>query len=134
MSQKQLFERLGSPLVNARWSWGAIRARDGVVFLRVWQDEIKRVDGRLFMRVTANHFFQSHDPSNLGWLERLKHIDSVRGGATSYMVMCVAENANAIPRKVQSFNQDEVFTAGQLIEADGDTWLELGPRVRVQDV
>lgn len=134
MSQKQLFERLGAPLVNARWSWGAVRDRDGVVFLRVWQDEIKRIDGRLFMRITANDYFLNHDPANHGWLERLRHIESVRGGATSYMVMCVAKHVNAIPREVQSFNRDEVFTGGQLIEADGDTWLALGPRVRVQDV
>lgn len=134
MSQKQLFERLGAPLVNARWSWGAVRNSDGVVFLRVWQDEIKRIDGRLFMRITDNDYFPKHDPSNHGWLERLRHIDSVRGGATSYMVMCIARDVKAIPREVQSFNRDEVFQGGQLIDTAGDTWLELGPRVRMQDV
>jgi hypothetical protein len=132
MSQKELFERLRAPLVNARWSWGAVRQSDGVVFLRVWQDEIKRDDGRLFMRITANDYFQNNDPTNLGWQERLRHVALVRGGAASYMVMCVAKDANASPREVQSFNKNEVFRGGQLVDADGDTWLELQERVSTQ--
>ena len=39
MSLTQFFDQLGAPLANSRWSWGAQRARDGVVFMRVWQDE-----------------------------------------------------------------------------------------------
>ena len=134
MSQKGLFERLGAPLVNARWSWGAIRATDRAVFLRVWQDEIRRIDARLFMRITANEYFQNNDPTNLGWQERLRHVALLRAGAVSYMIMCVARDVNAIPREVQSFNRDELFQGGQLIDLDGDTWLELGGRVRVRDV
>lgn len=134
MSQKELFERLGAPLVNARWSWGAVRALDGAVFLRVWQDEARRIDGRLFVRITATEHFQNNDPTNLGWQERLRHVDLVRNGAVSYMIMCVARDINAIPREVQNFNREEVFQGGQLIDLDGDTWLELRGRVPVRDV
>lgn len=35
MAQTQSFEWLGAPLVNTRWSWGAVR-RDGIVFLRTF--------------------------------------------------------------------------------------------------
>ena len=38
MSQTNLFAKLGAPLANPRWSWGAIRTTDGAVFSRVWQD------------------------------------------------------------------------------------------------
>lgn len=134
MSQKELFKKLGAPLVNARWSWGAVRESDGAVLLRVWQDEIKKHNGRLFMRITANDYFQNNDPSNLGWQERLRHIDLIRNGIASYMIVCVAKDVSAIPREVQSFNKNEVFQGGQLIDADGDTWLELGERIRVRDV
>jgi hypothetical protein len=134
MSQKELFDKLGAPLVNARWSWGAVNARDGAVFLRVWQDETQRIDGRLFMRITANDYFPNNDPTNLGWQERLRHVGLVRAGALSFMIMCVARDVNATPREVQSFNRSEVFRGGQLIDADGDAWLELRERVRVQDV
>lgn len=133
MSQKELFERLRAPLANARWSWGAVRPSDGVVFLRVWQDESKRIDGRLFMRITANNYFQNNDPKNLGWQERLRHVALIRGGSASYMVMCVSIDQSASPREVQSFNKEEIFRGGQVIDTDGDTWLELLARVSVQD-
>jgi hypothetical protein len=51
MSQKDFFAKLGAPLVNVRWSWGAIRERDTTVFLRVWDHEVQTREGREFVRV-----------------------------------------------------------------------------------
>jgi len=89
MSLSSLFNRLGAPLHNNRWSWGAVRANDGSVFLRVWQDESKVINGKRFMRITANEYFQNNDPNNLGYQERLKHIQQIQTGAKSYMIVCV---------------------------------------------
>lgn len=133
MNQKTLFERLEAPLGNVRWSWGAVRQRDGAVFLRVWQDECRKFDNRLFMRITEHDYFSKNDPTNLGWQERLKHVELIRKGSLSYMIMCVAEDMNATPRKVQSFNKEVVFRGGHLVEHDGETWLELGERIDVTD-
>ena len=133
MNQKTLFERLGAPLGNVRWSWGAVRQQDGAVFLRVWQDECRGFNNRLFMRITDHDYFSKNDPANLGWLERLKHVDLIRNDPLVYMVMCVAEDINATPRKVKGFNKNEVFTGGCLVDCDGETWLELGERVNVTD-
>jgi hypothetical protein len=47
------------------------------------------------------------------------------------MVMCLAEDVNAAPRKIRSFNSDEVFVGGRVIELNGDTWVEMAA-VRVQ--
>lgn len=133
MSQKALFERLGAPLKNVRWSWGAVRAKDGAVFLRVWQDETLRRGTSTFMRLTSNEHFQTTNPTDLGYQERQKHVAVVSAGARCYMIMCVAMDTTAEPRVVESFNSHEVWLGGDLIDVDGDTWLELKNRVGISD-
>jgi len=132
MSLSALFNSLGAPLHNNRWSWGAIRKEDCAVFLRVWQDETKIFNDKRFMRITANEYFQNNDPNNLGYQERLSQIEQIRNGAKSYMIVCVAEDTNAIPRSITSFNSNEVFEGGELITEAGDVWLEFGKRLAVQ--
>lgn len=133
MSQAELFKRLGAPLHNVRWSWGSVRPSDGSVFLRVWQDRMTRHDGRLFFMATHHDSYQDR-PSDLGYQERLRHVAKVRAGAGCYMVMCLAENTEAIPRTIKSFNRDELFVAGAVREIDGDTWIEMAERVSVARV
>jgi hypothetical protein len=53
MTLSQLFEQLGAPLANVRWSWGAVRESDSAVFLRVWQDECRPIDGRMCVRIRS---------------------------------------------------------------------------------
>jgi hypothetical protein len=132
MTQTQFFEWLGAPLHNIRWSWGAVRI-DGVVFLRVWQDETLKHAGRRFMRVTKHEVFVD-DQSNLGYQERLQQLDLVRSGAKAYLVMCEA-NPNLLPeREIRDFNSDDVFLAGEVLQLDGNTWLELKGRVSARSV
>ena len=131
MSQTTLFAKLGAPLANPRWSWGAIRTTDGAVFLRVWQDRTRRHDGALFVQVTHAERFKD-DPDNLGYQERLRHVERIREGAPCYMVMCEAVDVHAVPRAVRDFNGDEVFPGGRIIELDGDWWIELRSRVPVR--
>ena len=134
MSISALFKNLGAPLHNIMWSWGAVRATDGVVFLRVWQDECRKINNRLFMRITANEHFQRNDPNNLGYQERLYQIDLIKDGAKSYMVICVARDVEAVPRAIIRFNSNEVFEGGELIFVEGNFWLEFGARVPVRNI
>jgi len=134
VSQKELFDRVGAPLNNTRWSWGAVRGEDGAVFLRVWQDETMRLHGKLFIRLTANKFFQETDPSNLGYQERLEHVACVRNGAKLYLVMCRAVDQSEHPRKVGDFNNKEVFLAGAVKVVEGEVWVELAGRLPVEKV
>jgi hypothetical protein len=122
MTLAALFRACGAPLTNARWSWGGVRVRDGAVFLCVWQDRMTKHTGRWFMMVT-HHAYQPNkeDP---GYQERLGHIDLIRHGAPSYMVMCVARDIEAVPRKMQSFNSDAIFVGGQLVELGHEMWIE----------
>ena len=132
MTQTQFFEWLGAPLHNLRWSWGSVR-HDGVVFLRVWQDETTRHEGKRYMRVTKHSVF-ADDLGNLGYQERLKHLEVIRSGARAYMVMCEAAPDKLPEREILDYNADEVFEGGSLIAINGDSWLELNHRVAAKAV
>ena len=127
-----LFKSLGAPLTNMRGSWGAVRPADNSVFLRVWQDEVKRVGGHMLVRVTAQGAPEGDQP--VGYGERLKHVQLIRDGAKSYMIMCEAVETGASPRSLKRFNEREVFVGGALQELDGDFWLQATERLPVASV
>jgi len=133
MSMSEYFRRLGAPLVNHMWSWGAVRASDGAVFLRVWQDREQKIDGRWYTMLTHHEKFED-DPGNLGWQERLSHVELVRQGAKCYLVMCEAKDVSASPRSVRSFNDRELFIGGKCVEIDGDWWIERVGRLPAREV
>ncbi len=118
MSLSQHFEKLGAKLANNRWSWGSVR-NDGVIFLRVWQDEIQTIDGKTFVRVTNNakYFGQEGNP---GFRERLEHVELLRGGATGYLIVCTAKNPKSVPREIKSFDRRIVRLAGEMRSISGD--------------
>ncbi|NKC14385.1 MAG: hypothetical protein GKR94_20050 [Gammaproteobacteria bacterium] len=133
MSITAYFEQLEAPLTNPRWSWGAVRASDGAVVLRVWQDHRIVQDRTPIMMLTHHSKYQGRE-DNLGYQERLEHVWLVREGATCYMVMCLAVDPEASPRKIQSYNSTDVFVGGELLELDGDTWITLVDRLPWQEV
>jgi hypothetical protein len=133
MSKSSFFAHLGAPLRNARWSWGAQRELDGVVFLCVWQDLKFVEDGRIHMLI-ERPAGPGDFVANPGHAERKRHIESVRAGAPCFLVMCTASDAAAKPRKIQFFNQDELFVGGALVDRDGDTWIQVAGRRSVTDI
>ena len=133
MALSDLFAYLGAALKNTRWSWGAVRTCDGSVFLRVWQDECGTVNSIRVVRITDNKYF-ANTPDSHGYIERLQHIDLIRSGSPSFLIMCLAQNVGANPRVIHSFNDREIFVGGRLIDHDGDVWLEMVRRVPVADV
>jgi hypothetical protein len=128
MNLTHLFTYLGAPLTNSRWSWGAIRNSDGAVFLRVWQDEGLKIEGRPFTRITANAYF-ANDRGNLGFAERGRHIEAIRAGAKCYLIMCYAQDVEAEPRVIGGFDDSTLFEGGELREVDGETCIERLGRV-----
>ena len=133
MSISEYFRRLGAPLVNHMWSWGAMRAPDGAVFLRVWQDRERKIDGRWYTMLTHREKFAA-DPGNLGWQERLRHVERLREGARCYLVICEAKDVDASPRSIRSFNDQELFVGGKLVEIDSDWWIERAGRVTAREL
>ena len=128
--QSELFETLGAPLNNVRWSWGGVRDTDGTVFLRVWQDGTIKRDGKRYLWVSD----VSPPDGDLGAHERLGHVKQVLDGALCYLVMCQAVDTKAASRVVQSFNAKQVFLAGEIIEIDGLYWIEVKERKRIREV
>ena len=135
MSISAFFRELGAPLKNVRWSWGARRSKDGVVFLRVWQDRKRFEDGRTFYLLDGRDDENRADP---GYRERQQHIESVRSGARCYLIMCTVKDPDARPRSIQDFNSSELFVGGDLAIKDWrgheGVWIELLGRVPVQSV
>ena len=150
MSISSFFEQLGAPLANQRWAWGARRARDGAIFLRVWQDlKFVREDG---IWVLVYERWMEHK-GVLGHQERGAQVAAIRAGAPCFLVMCVANDIDAKQRKIQDFNEDEVFVGGELLDTSpgfsyppttaphvkrlteaGATWIRLGARTPVSDL
>jgi hypothetical protein len=123
---------LGAPLTNFRWSWGAIRAEDGVVFLRVWEDRLRSHDGAQFAQVTFHARFRN-GPSSPGHRERLEHVAQVREGAKCYLVMCRAKDTTKRPRRIGWFNSAEVSPGDGVVELDGESWVKMLPVVPARD-
>ena len=119
-----LFARVGAPLNNVRWSWGAVRPADGAVFLRVWQDDRKMLDGKCYVRLTANQIFAKDNPGNLGYRERARHVQLVQQGKPLFMIMCCARDPQAHSRRIADFDRQQIFRGGALIKCDGEVWAE----------
>jgi hypothetical protein len=132
MTQTQFFEWLGAPLKNSRWSWGAIRS-DGIIFLRVWQDQSIKLEGKRYVRATY-HSKVIDERSNLGHQERLLHIAELGRGSSCYLVMCKADPELFPAREIIDFDANDLFLVGDSVEIDGDTWLELKLRVPAMSV
>lgn len=132
MTQTQFFEWLGAPLSNTRWSWGSVRG-DNVIFLRAWQDETIKHNGMCMMRITRHSAFID-DKTNLGYQERLSHIELIRMGYECYVVMCEPVLEKLPTRVIKDFNSDEVFKTGTLVEIDGDVWIELLTRIPAKSI
>ena len=119
ISKTELFKSLGAPLRNFRWSWGSVRSTDGVVFLRVWQNETIDIENKTYIRLSLIAYFQNNNPNNRGYKERMAHVSLVADGATTYMIMCEPKDVNVTPRTIKTFNSKELFLGGQTLKIDG---------------
>lgn len=133
MRLSRFFEQLGAPMTNVRWSWGAQRATDGAVFLKVWQDRARVEDGRELM-LLDRHRDDPKASKNLGYRERVRHIQAVRSGSRCYMVVCVARDVSAHPRSIKEFDDRTLLVGGELVENGGDVWIEVVGRKPTSEV
>ena len=122
ISRSKLFEKLGAPLRNIRWSWGAV-SESGNVYLAVWEDEFRRIKGKKAVWITYNEVFAGK-PGKPGYRERLRHVDFIEGGAGCFCILCIAKDKHESPRRISNFNRKELLVGGKLIKHKGDYWLE----------
>ena len=123
MPISKFFESLGAPLNNIRWSWGAEHPTTGVIYFRVWTDEIKTINGLMYARLT-NHAAYAAKQTDLGYLERARHIEKVRQGTQAFCVLCHAEVSavEAQPRRLVSYCTTPV-RAVEVWKHAGDEWI-----------
>jgi len=84
-----------------------------------------------------NQQFWADTTDRHGLNERRRHLDRVRQGAKTYLIMALAERARTAdaPRRIKELNTDEVFAAGELYEDEtGNVWIERVARVPLGEV
>jgi hypothetical protein len=130
-SISSFFESLGAPLKNIRWSWGAVR-RDGTVVLRVWNDFIQVIDGEECALVD---YKPKPGRKELGYRERLEHVNLLRSGRPCLMVLCTAEDDShhvpdtGVVRRIVAFEAQTVLVGGGLVrQSDGRVWMRIADR------
>jgi hypothetical protein len=119
--------RLGFPLHNTRWSWGA-RSKLGVL-LTTWTDGLDET-GRFVCVFGRSSQGRSHANSK----ERLDHLRTLwSGGLAGYAVIATAQDTTAQPRKIRSYDSENVRAIVSLIaQPDGSIWAEIGEDVSVK--
>jgi putative restriction endonuclease len=122
---------LGANLANIQWSWGAFNPQTNQLFLRVWEDEVKTIDGRECSLLIHRDW----SSKSLGHPERLRHIEAMRNGATAYGVACYPTALDrSIKRKIKGFDQDVLLQFGDVIEKGKSVFAEVLDRVPVEQV
>lgn len=116
-------KKLGAPLRCKRRSWGSARPT-GEVVLRVWKDEIKRIDGKQCALV-LNKEFVSDD--RFGNSERVDHLSMIDKGALAVCVICTSSESR--PRKITHYNDRDLWQATELKHVNGSIYLLLENKV-----
>lgn len=122
MTISAFFESLDAPLVNRRWSWGAVSRDGSSVYLRVWKHEILIEEGARY--VTLDPFFHhGHKPARLGYRERLGHVRLIKDGRKTYCILCYARDPQAPRKRIAGFCETPI--PGTLAPWNDNCWLKL---------
>lgn len=136
---KEIFEYLGAPLKNQRTSWGSIRP-DGTIFLRVWIDERMKVGEKFHWQLTKYRCFLQDKRNNVGWKERLEHIELINKGAQCYLVVVNPTKdpkviADCADRELGLPMQDRGYKVENLYkDNEGDYWAEVSEPIEYEDM
>ncbi|QWD77975.1 hypothetical protein [Polynucleobacter sp. MWH-Svant-W18] len=113
LSLTEFFEnKLEAPMVNNRWSWGAVKSDGSAVYLSIWQDEIKRDDPKDPKSPTwvdvlwDEKLWSGVSEASTARNERIRHIDLIKSGTPAYALIKIAKDPKTIPREMKEFNSD----------------------------
>jgi hypothetical protein len=108
--------KLNAPMLNNRWSWGAIRDDQSAVYLSIWQDEIRRDIPRDPSSDTWADLLWSEEVwaqvngATVARNERLKHIDLIKSGLPGFALIKIARDVKAMPREMKEFNSEYLIS------------------------
>lgn len=126
MNISTFMKMIGAKQVNDRWSWGAER-RDGSVVLKVWAEEIRKLDDEHYFLVDVDGI-----DDRLGRKERIRHLNKIRAGAKCYLVLCRRDKQKSTESHwvTKSFTKDAVYVGGEFCKINDGTYIKLDGKVR----
>jgi hypothetical protein len=129
MTHTEFFEAMNAPLKVVRTSWGAVRSKDGAIFLRAWNDQVRiDADGQKWVQIGYPN------GSGAGWTERQTHVQAIEDGAKCLLVMCEAVDEFVSPRTINTFDQRTVIVGGEIEREDGSAWIRAVESKSIWDV
>lgn len=134
--------KLNSPMLNSRWSWGAVRLDQSAVFLSVWQDEIKRDDQRDPNSQTwvdllwDENLWAEVNGTSMARDERVNHLNLIKSGIPGYALVKIARDPKAMPRQMKEFNSDYLIRIQNnfRVTESGVVQAQLGERVSIDAI
>ena len=131
--------KLDAPMLNNRWSWGAVRKDQSAVFLSVWQDEIRRDDPKDPKSSTWADLLWSEEVwsrvngATMARDERLKHIELIKSGIPGFALVKIARDVSAMPRQMKEFNSEYLISIKNNFRTTegGVLQVELGERATI---
>lgn len=133
MLQHEFFEKkLHAPLCNIQWSWGAKDRITNRVFLRVWEDEMRKDSRGEWVQV----FWTDWNSRSLGKPERLKHISAIQNGAQGIAILCKAKNTSRDleKRQIKSYDENTLLLLGEIIERGKAVFARIVDRFPIEDL
>lgn len=118
------FANLGAPLATLD-STSAVRP-DGAVVLACWADRKRSLGGPYPYRLLIGAGVTG---------ERRDHVDALLGDtpARGFLVIATANDLEARPRTMRTFNAGTVVPVGRVVVIDGAVWAECLPPIPTRD-
>ena len=114
----EFFKRLGAPLYNTLWSWGA-QAEDGTVILRCWAHEVRKVDGKYQYIVLDESYTKKN-----GYTERVNHLELIRNGAQFRIVSVTDVDSKKPTGKIKQYKSDALMIGTKVFNEGSKTYVE----------
>jgi putative restriction endonuclease len=122
---------LGSGLRNGRWSWGSFDPVMNRVYLRVWEDQFRVVDGDEYVLVLR----PSPRRQSPGYAEREAHLELIEAGAEGYGVVCTAKDPLTDgARAIKHFDPNTLLEFGPLVDFADGRYARVRGRVSANDL
>jgi len=119
-------KRLGAPMVNINWSYGAIKPT-GEIILNIWGSEIHRdSEGTQWAQV-----YWTDAGTSLGFAERLRHIEAIKNGIQAFAFIIYSDK-DSKKLKVGDFqNEYLVELLNEFKTDDANVFIKLGKRIAI---
>ena len=128
----KFFETIGAPLTNVMWSWGSISQKSGDVFLKVWDDEKKKIDNKICFKILN---LEGIEISKSGYVERVQQIDKIKiEHRKGFLVIIYPKKNSQDKRQIFDYKSDAVLPIIEIFEHDRQLWAEAGLAIKISEL